>query len=586
MSTIFGSSQFALDAFFEPEVLMSRIPDDELERLKREVSLAGLVEAHGVSLARHGKDLVGRCPFHDDTTPSLVISPDTNLWHCMGACNEGGSVIDWVMRAEGLAFRAAAEFLRQGGSPTVHLLDQAPAKHSRMLKQAQLCAGDADAASVWNAVVGHYHETLLSHAEARQYLASRGLDSDEAIRHFKLGYASRTLGYRLPPANRKDGAALRAKLQQLGIYRENGREHLIGSITVPLSWPPSPSKEHAGQMYGRRIAKFDARSSPEAAAGGGHMYTPGQRTAVWNADGLENDVILCESLLDALTFWVHGYRSVTAAYGVNGFTVHHIATFRARGVRTVRIAYDRDAAGEHAAAQLSEQLNVAGFETYRVLFPRGMDANEYASKLTPAKESLGLVVRKAEWLGKGAIAKMLAATESALAPSPSPATEERAEAPLKEESGEASTLGEARTTPVVQDQAGVVQGVVAEPISQPESALSPEAHEGRDELVFRFGSRTWRARGLSKNSSFSSLRVNLSVRMRAADPRGAPVSASVSASGFFVDTLDLYAARPRASFIAQVARELGLEEDVVKRDVGAVLMGLEEAQEARGWRLC
>ena len=59
-----------------------------------------LVQAHGVELRKTGKDLVGRCPFHEDTTPSLVVTPSKNLWHCMGECQVVGSVVDWVMRAQ------------------------------------------------------------------------------------------------------------------------------------------------------------------------------------------------------------------------------------------------------------------------------------------------------------------------------------------------------------------------------------------------------------------------------------------------------------------------------------------------------
>ena len=58
---------------------MARIPEEQIERLKEEVSLQRLVELAGVELRRQGKDLVGRCPFHDDRTPSLVISPAKNL---------------------------------------------------------------------------------------------------------------------------------------------------------------------------------------------------------------------------------------------------------------------------------------------------------------------------------------------------------------------------------------------------------------------------------------------------------------------------------------------------------------------------
>ena len=91
---------------------MARIPEIEIERLKQEISLQRVVESAGIALKRHGADLVGLCPFHDDKTPSLVITPKTNLWHCLGACQAGGSVIDWVMKVEGVSFRHAVELLQ------------------------------------------------------------------------------------------------------------------------------------------------------------------------------------------------------------------------------------------------------------------------------------------------------------------------------------------------------------------------------------------------------------------------------------------------------------------------------------------
>jgi len=92
---------------------MARIPDDEIERLKKEVSVERLAEARGIQLTRHGADLLGKCPFHDDRTPSLVITPGKNLWHCLGACNAGGTPIDWIMRAEGISFMNANASITQ-----------------------------------------------------------------------------------------------------------------------------------------------------------------------------------------------------------------------------------------------------------------------------------------------------------------------------------------------------------------------------------------------------------------------------------------------------------------------------------------
>jgi DNA primase len=90
---------------------MARIPDAELERLKHEVSLARLIEGQGYRLISQGKDLACCCPWHEgDDTPSCIVSPKTNLWHCFG-CNAGGTVIDWVMRSHQVSFRHACELL-------------------------------------------------------------------------------------------------------------------------------------------------------------------------------------------------------------------------------------------------------------------------------------------------------------------------------------------------------------------------------------------------------------------------------------------------------------------------------------------
>ena len=77
-----------------------------------------LAEGMGITFKRHGADLLGLCLFHDDKEPSLVITPKQNLWHCLGACQCGGSVIDWVMQAEGVSFRHAVELLQADYGPS------------------------------------------------------------------------------------------------------------------------------------------------------------------------------------------------------------------------------------------------------------------------------------------------------------------------------------------------------------------------------------------------------------------------------------------------------------------------------------
>ena len=151
---------------------MARIPEREVERLKSEVSLARLVESAGVVLTRHGADYLGLCPFHDDHEPSLVISPKKNLWHCLGACQCGGSVIDWVMRVEGVSFRHAVELLREGIPPLAAEAANAPrvVKQSTVPKLPAPVVADADDHVLLGQVIDYYHATLKESPEALAYL--------------------------------------------------------------------------------------------------------------------------------------------------------------------------------------------------------------------------------------------------------------------------------------------------------------------------------------------------------------------------------------------------------------------------------
>jgi DNA primase len=363
---------------------MARIPDGVIERLKSDVSVQRLAEARGVVLSQHGADLHGCCPFHVDRTPSLVITPAKNLWHCLGACQAGGTAIDWVMKAEGVSFRHAVELLENdvlpvapapplaaAGAASSHT-PAAPAKRSTTRKLTAPLERDAEDEKLLVQVIDYYHQVLLQSPEALDYLQRRGIGNEEAIRTFKLGFANRTLGYRLPEKNRAAGAELRGGLQRIGILRESGHEHFNGSIVIPVIAPTGEVTE----VYGRKINDNLRTGTPM------HLYLPGPHRGVWNAAalGTTKEVILCEALIDALTFWCAGYRNVTASYGVEGFTSDHLALFKSCGVQRVLIAYDRDEAGERAAQKLAQQLIAEGLDCYRIHFPKGMDANEYALK--------------------------------------------------------------------------------------------------------------------------------------------------------------------------------------------------------------
>ena len=114
-------------------------------------------------------------------------------------------------------------------------------------------------------MVGYYSETLKQSPEAMKYLESRGLKSPEMIDRFRLGFANRTLGYRLPdeePRRRRGDARTAAKA---GHLRESGHEHFNGSLVIPVFNPEG----EVVQMYGRKITPNLREGTPD------HLYLPG-----------------------------------------------------------------------------------------------------------------------------------------------------------------------------------------------------------------------------------------------------------------------------------------------------------------------
>jgi DNA primase len=525
---------------------MARIPEAEVQRLKDEVAVQRLVEAAGIELKRVGKDLAGRCPFHEDSEPSLIVTPGKNLWHCFG-CQVGGGPIDWVMKLKGVSFRHAVELLKDESS--LAAVAGEPVKRTTVRALPAPVALDADDRALLLQVVDYYHQTLQESPEAHAYLAQRGLDHPQLVDHFKLGFANRTLGLRLPESNRKSGGEIRERLQRVGVLRDSGHEHFNGSLVIPVF-------DEAGQVrevYGRKVGERLRAGTPM------HLYLPAHEErgrGVFNVQALAaaKEVILCESLIDALTFWCAGYRNVTTAYGIEGFTPELLAAFKDHGTQRVLIAFDRDDAGERGAAKVAEQLMQAGIECYRIEFPKGMDANEYALKVQPAAKSLGILIRKALWLGKGKpperAAVLPVAMPAEVLPSRKTADQEETQEP----------------------QPLLAAAVPAEPplpaARVPEALPEPAAEVKDNEITVSFGeggnARRWRVRGLAKNLAHEVMKVNVLV---------------AAGDAFHVDSFDLYAARARAAFLTQAAGELRASEDVLKADLGRVLLKLEALQD-------
>ena len=625
---------------------MPRYTEAELNELKQAIDLVALIQSRGIALTKHGsKDLKGLCPFHNDTNPSLIVSPHKNLWNCP-ACGKGGDCIRFVQEYDGVSFRHAVELLKNG-----HVVDSSDrVKKATIPKLPAPVELDIDDHKQLIRVIDYYHERLLQTTPARDYLEKRGIFSAEAAKTFKLGYADRTLGLRLPHKNRKNGKVIREQLEKIGVYRETGREHLNGCLVIPVI----DENGLITEVYGRKLSDKNANKGILS-----HLYLPGPHKGIWNPTCLAGkEVILCESLIDALTFWVHGFRNVTASYGTDGFTPDHLAAFIDRRIETIFIAYDRDDAGDAGAAKVAERLTDEGIRCRRVQFPRGMDTNTYALNVKPADRSLRLLLESAPWIegqrpvtsnqrpGKtqspttrGLQTELV--VEDQLLTDINDHEQKELQRPdsLAESDGNGTgslsstqTLSEGRkpcsvgsdkesiglgtgehcggarpsasegVLPVSGNGPGQSLGTrdTADTCAQPgvhppervaeagnndsgnrQSHQRPDENAklketGRwslaagncrfngDDIEISLGERRYRVRGLARNNSYDILKVNL----------------RVGKDDFFhFDTLDLYNARHRKAFIHAASDELKVEPDTIKRDVGRVLLKLEELQE-------
>lgn len=538
---------------------MARIPDDDIERVKRGTDLLALVRSRGIGLRRHGgKDFAGRCPFHDDNdSPNLIVSPAKGLYHCM-ACGAAGNPIQFVEKFDGVSFRHAFEVLAGRAVAAFAAGDGKPKKKSTVPKLPCPLDLDADDGPLLDQVADYYHERLRHNQPALDYLATRGLDDEELVRRFRIGFADRTLGLRLPEKNRREGAAIRERLQELGVFRkDSGHEHFNGSVVFPIvnGSEPDGRKGHVAEIYGRKITKGLRKGTPN------HLYLPGAHHGIFNPGALKHpepsrpaggethdpnrspegrawpgggharEIILCESVIDALTFIRHGMENATCIYGTQGFTGELFEAIKAANLDAVRLAYDADDSGEKAAQRDAEKLEAIGVAVHRIRLPMGEDVNSFA--LANGAEALKKAVRSAEWLGAGTSA-----------------------APAAASSFLAAELAVDEASPVVAKKEAV----------EPSKPVVTELIAKGEHYELELGDRRYRVGGLAKNTGLDALKVTLRLW---------------SAERFHVDQLDLCKDIDRRRFCERGAHECRLDAELIKRDLGKLLLACERAQDAR-----
>jgi DNA-binding transcriptional ArsR family regulator len=371
----------------------------------------------GVELKKKGRTLVARCPFHEEKTASFTVTPSKGLYHCFG-CGAGGDVIGFVTKYDKVSFAAALQALaKRAGLDYRKLMEERPAAVSlpagalttpRAARAPETEGSSKPATSGLEArtllprVVEHYHRTFCARADAQEYLKKRGLVDVDLWRAHKLGYADGSLLKLVP----KDGE-LREGLRELGVITAEGRELLGGCVVVPI---PDPATGQWTTLYGRGL-KADR-----------HCYLPGPLRGVLNfqAARMSREVVLTESVIDALSFHQAGVAIAIPIYGTSGFTADHLDTLKREGVADVVLALDGDETGRKATAQLREKLSAAGLRVRVLSWPAGVkDANELlVSSNGTAPETFRRLLEEAEPRPAPVVSVPAATTTAAAAAKP------------------------------------------------------------------------------------------------------------------------------------------------------------------------
>ena len=322
----------------------------DLQELKARHPLGDTVEAPGVVLRGKGRVRQGVCPFHQEAEGSFTVYADSEKFYCFG-CGAGGDVLDFVQRTEGLTLPEAIRRLDDGAGKVA-----APRSQPASTRRPAAPAIPPRDPALLTASVRFHAGQLRRSGVARQYLASRGIGLDAAMR-LGLGYAT---GNGLREYLESTGYS-QDRLRASGLFLERGAERFAGMITVPdiasgrVRWLTGRAVEPGAKP------RFQAVPGPKPVLGLGSLGP---------APPL---VVLTEGVFDylALASWVY---PACAALGTQG--LEKIAQ-DLRGCPHVFLAFDNDNAGSTAAQGIRDLL---GRRAAVVNLPQGVaDVGELAA---------------------------------------------------------------------------------------------------------------------------------------------------------------------------------------------------------------
>ena len=358
------------------------ITDEDKERVRQAIDFVTLV-SETVELKPRGQDYWGCCPFHQEKSPSFKINPSTGLWHCFGACSEGGDVFSYVMKRENLEFPDAIRYLADKAGIT--LSEEAHASKGPRKNRLIECLTEAE---------NYFHSMLMrgrgeGPEAARAYLSGRGFGA-AVCKRWKLGYAPGRGA--LVTHLRKCGYTTQEMIAANLAVERNGRlsDWFYDRVMFPIHDEQGKTIAFGGRLTKKveNAPKYLNTRDTTVFNKGKHLFAYDVAKETITA---QSEAIICEGYTDVIAMHEAGFTNTVAALGT-AFTSDHVKLIDRQRARKIICMFDGDAAGQHAAARAIKYIDKTTAAFLCVVLPNNQDPMEFlaesgAEKLRPILDS-------------------------------------------------------------------------------------------------------------------------------------------------------------------------------------------------------
>ncbi|HHD72751.1 MAG TPA: DNA primase, partial [Epsilonproteobacteria bacterium] len=328
------------------------IDNASIESLKNSIDIVDVVGNY-VELKKAGANFKANCPFHGEKTPSFVVSPSKQIYHCFG-CGAGGDSIKFVMEIEKLSYPEAIEKLAS--------------MYNFSLQYTKGSSDYSESRRLLEGIQKWYVKNLDMNSAVKQYLYDRGI-SNSSIEAFEIGYVGKSqevmrfLGSNLFPLPKAEEAGVVARGERGEFYAR-----LVERVTFPIYSSNGSIVGFGGRTLGNHPAKYI--NSPQTKLFNKSRLLYGYHRAK-ESIYTKKKLIVCEGYFDVIMFHQAGFTEAVATLGT-ALTTEHLPLLR-KGDPEIILAYDGDKAGVAAALKAAQMLSAGGFDGGVVLFPGGQD---------------------------------------------------------------------------------------------------------------------------------------------------------------------------------------------------------------------